>query len=140
NGLNERNSVTVFADNLSTNTTLQWLWKVFSSVGRVVDVYLSRKSRINNPLHFACVRFQSRAEVQRAIDQYHGQIVWGCHIVLSISKFKRNDKKVNGGKPREGDQNRKAAANGTVQCSEAGNSRGHGRLYKDVMMVGVDNT
>ncbi|MED6107801.1 hypothetical protein PIB30_017502 [Stylosanthes scabra] len=85
----EWNTFSVFADNLPEAVTLGWLWKVFSSMGEVVDVYLSRKRRANNPLRFAFIRYKTRNEALRAIEQYDRWIVWGCEIKVVESRYKR---------------------------------------------------
>ncbi|MED6141152.1 hypothetical protein PIB30_100481, partial [Stylosanthes scabra] len=41
----EENTFMEFADNLQVDATEHWLWKVFNSTGKVMDVYLSRKMR-----------------------------------------------------------------------------------------------
>ncbi|MED6119374.1 hypothetical protein PIB30_011177 [Stylosanthes scabra] len=44
----ERNTFSIFADNLPADVTLGWLWKVFSSIGEVVDLVESRYKRSVN--------------------------------------------------------------------------------------------
>ncbi|MED6208171.1 hypothetical protein PIB30_042624 [Stylosanthes scabra] len=99
----EDNSFSVFADNLPKDVTIEWLWKVFSSTGRVIDVYLSRKVRPRNPLKFAFIRYAYREEVQRTIEQLDGWLVWGCRIRLTESRYKRGEKR------------ERVAGNGTMQ-------------------------
>ncbi|MED6136069.1 hypothetical protein PIB30_052486 [Stylosanthes scabra] len=79
----------VLADNLPIDATKRWLWKVFSSTGRVEDIYLSIKVRKGNPLRFAFIIFKTREEARRAIEQLDGWIVWGCRISVSESKYRR---------------------------------------------------
>ncbi|MED6128026.1 hypothetical protein PIB30_093660 [Stylosanthes scabra] len=55
----EDRTFSVFVDNLPVDTTKEWLWKVFSSTGKVEDVYLSGKTRRSNPLRFVFVRYKS---------------------------------------------------------------------------------
>ncbi|MED6192283.1 hypothetical protein PIB30_008808 [Stylosanthes scabra] len=52
----EKNSYTIFADNLPVDSTKKWLWRVFSSTGRVIDIFLSRRVRARNPLKFSFIR------------------------------------------------------------------------------------
>ncbi|MED6207364.1 hypothetical protein PIB30_035167 [Stylosanthes scabra] len=97
----EDETFSVYVDNLPTDTTRQWLWKVFSEIGRVRDIYLSHKVRAKNPLKFAFVRFSTREEVRKAIEHLHGWIVWGCKPWLTESRFKRSEKQesIKGNKP-----------------------------------------
>ncbi|MED6191981.1 hypothetical protein PIB30_005799 [Stylosanthes scabra] len=132
--MTETNSFSVFVDNLPLDTTTQWLWKAFNSTGKVVDVYLSRKFRARNPLRFAFVRYRSREEVARTIEQLNGWIIWGCKLEISESKFRRG---------REGD---KAKTNRTVDTDMNGvqmkekvaNRQGDrvdgAKSYKDALM------
>ncbi|MED6199809.1 hypothetical protein PIB30_079358, partial [Stylosanthes scabra] len=86
----EGNSLTVFVDNLPVDSTKAWLWKVFSSAGNVVDTFLSVKKRMKNPLRFAFVRYATKWEVNKAIEQLNGWIVWGHSILVTESKYKRS--------------------------------------------------
>ncbi|MED6132389.1 hypothetical protein PIB30_018591 [Stylosanthes scabra] len=88
----EKNSFAVFVDNLPIDSTKEWLWRVFSSVGEVVDIYLSRKTREKNPLRFSFVRYVTRREAMRAIQQLDGWIVWGHSLRLMESKYRRGAK------------------------------------------------
>ncbi|MED6179443.1 hypothetical protein PIB30_001207 [Stylosanthes scabra] len=128
---NERNTFSIFADNLPADASLGWLWKVFSSVGEVVDVYLSRKRRTNNPLRFAFIRYKSRNEALRAIEQYDGWIVWGCEIKLTESRYKRNIKD-HTEKKQEG---AKGSANTDGNVENDGMMK-QGKSYKDVVLAG----
>ncbi|MED6120206.1 hypothetical protein PIB30_018797 [Stylosanthes scabra] len=55
-----------------------------------MDVYLSRKIRAKNPLKFAFIRYKTRDEVLRTIEQLNGWIVWGCKLLISESKYRRS--------------------------------------------------
>ncbi|MED6133242.1 hypothetical protein PIB30_026567 [Stylosanthes scabra] len=87
---NEGNTFSVFADNPPQDATLQWLWKVFGSTGRVLDVYLSRKVRPKNPLKFAFIRYGTKEEAQKTIEQLDGWLVWGNKIRLTESRYRRD--------------------------------------------------
>ncbi|MED6143938.1 hypothetical protein PIB30_010602 [Stylosanthes scabra] len=71
---------------------IQWLWEVFSSIGQVVDVYISRKHRINNPNCFAFVRFGLKNHSLRAIESLNGSWLDGRKIVVSETKYARSGK------------------------------------------------
>ncbi|MED6115335.1 hypothetical protein PIB30_089469 [Stylosanthes scabra] len=82
--------VTLFADNLPPNTTVDWLWRIFRLEGHVVDAFLSRKKRVGNPSLFGFVRFTNKAEAERAIQKRNGWVVWGHKIKLSIVRYEKN--------------------------------------------------
>ncbi|MED6218583.1 hypothetical protein PIB30_027921 [Stylosanthes scabra] len=82
-------TVTVFVDNLPTNTTLAWLWKISSRMGRVADAFLSKKKRDGNKLPFAFVRFANRSEALRSVQNLDDWVVWGCRLSVSLAKYER---------------------------------------------------
>ncbi|MED6205931.1 hypothetical protein PIB30_022215 [Stylosanthes scabra] len=134
----ERRTHTAFVDNLPTDVTKEWLWDVFGSIGRVLDVYLSFKIRVINPLRFAFVRFGTSKEVKTAIEQYDGWIVWGCQLKISELRFRRTavDRRrkdnqrmqENGGEMANGHKEEKSNQHNL----EVG--RSSGRSYKDVLV------
>ncbi|MED6136897.1 hypothetical protein PIB30_059998 [Stylosanthes scabra] len=70
----DKNTVTLFVDNLPRTTTVEWLWNIFGLEGRI------------------------------AIRRRNGWIIWGCKLQVSEAKYKREDrtrsqeiKKVNAG-------------------------------------------
>ncbi|MED6125319.1 hypothetical protein PIB30_067359 [Stylosanthes scabra] len=73
----EKNTFTVFVDNLPKDTTREWLLKEFNKVGKVMDVYLSMKRREKNPMRFAFVRFGTVEKARKAIEQYDRWRFWG---------------------------------------------------------------
>ncbi|MEK0312192.1 RNA-binding protein, partial [Candidatus Phytoplasma fabacearum] len=87
----EQRSFSVFVDYLSYKVNIQWLWDVFSRVGQVVDVYISRKIRKNNPTRFAFVRFGFRNHASRAVQLLNGNRLDGKTIVVSESKYGRSE-------------------------------------------------
>ncbi|MED6148594.1 hypothetical protein PIB30_054565 [Stylosanthes scabra] len=76
----ENNTFSVFADNLPPNTTYQWLWKVFNSIGKVEDIYLSKKIKSGNPLKFAFVRYRTREEMRRKIEHLDDGLFGGVDL------------------------------------------------------------
>ncbi|MED6123887.1 hypothetical protein PIB30_053869 [Stylosanthes scabra] len=89
---------------------MQWLWKVFSSTGKVEDIYMSKKVRRNNPLKFAFIRYRTKEEIRRTIERLNGWIVWGCRMSLTELRYRRfggkgkGDRKVTNGKMGETQQ------------------------------------
>ncbi|MED6108553.1 hypothetical protein PIB30_025202 [Stylosanthes scabra] len=92
----EKNTFSIFADNLLPDTTYQWLWKVFNNTGKVEDIYLSRKIRVGNPLKFAFIRYRTREEMERMIEHLDGWIVWDCRLRITESRYRRMDKTTKG--------------------------------------------
>ncbi|MED6173107.1 hypothetical protein PIB30_056245 [Stylosanthes scabra] len=92
----EDETFSIFVDNLPYDVTRTWLWEAFSSTGRVVDVYLSRKIRKSNQLGFAFIRYKSKEEVLRTIEQLDGWIVRGCSLKVTESRYKRSGRGRNG--------------------------------------------
>ncbi|MED6185168.1 hypothetical protein PIB30_054468 [Stylosanthes scabra] len=131
---NERNSYTVFVDKLPTNTTKQWLAKVFNGVGKVVDTFLSIKKRATNPLRLAFVRFATRREAVRAVEQYDGWLIWGKRIKVAESKYKREWTIETEIKQKENkDAEERVRNEGRLKASERRDSK---RSYKDVLETG----
>ncbi|MED6120176.1 hypothetical protein PIB30_018575 [Stylosanthes scabra] len=131
---NEKNSYTLFVDNLPANATKQWLVKVFNSVGRVVDAFLSVKRRASNPLRFAFVRFATRREATRAIEQLDGWLVWGNRLMVVESKYRRN-----GTVEMEKERKEKRVSASNVNTGEGEKANGEQRRqrsYKDVLETG----
>ncbi|MED6199084.1 hypothetical protein PIB30_072589, partial [Stylosanthes scabra] len=104
----------------------------------VVDVYLSRKVRAKNPLRFAFVRYKSREEVRRTIEQLNGWIVWGCKLEIVESKYRRgvegDKEKPNkiGGNNVEGEQRNDKASRNQDERNKGAKS------YKEAIM-GAEN-
>ncbi|MED6106000.1 hypothetical protein PIB30_000786 [Stylosanthes scabra] len=130
----EKNTFSFFVDNLPLDASIRWLWKVFSRFGRVKDIYLSRKVRKSNPLKFAFIRFRTKEDASRAIEQLDGWIVWGCKIALSESRFRR------GNIGEGGSANEEAKENGFKGRQEGGGKVVKGRTteggksYREALM------
>ncbi|MED6124479.1 hypothetical protein PIB30_059282 [Stylosanthes scabra] len=59
-------------------------------MGRVLDVFLSRKKRKRNKLMFEFVRFETKIEADGAIQELHGWKVWGCKLEVTESKYRKD--------------------------------------------------
>ncbi|CAO2827368.1 unnamed protein product [Amaranthus hypochondriacus] len=80
-------STTLFVDSLPVGTSRDWVHGFFSGIGKVVDVYVSRKPRKNYNLAFGFVRFQWREDALAAIDSLHGSKIKNCEIKVSLAKY-----------------------------------------------------
>ncbi|MED6206572.1 hypothetical protein PIB30_028161 [Stylosanthes scabra] len=56
---------------------------------QVVDVYISRKFRRNNPYNFAFVRFEFKNHASRAVQNLNGNCIDGSIIYVSEAKYGR---------------------------------------------------
>ncbi|MED6124575.1 hypothetical protein PIB30_060100 [Stylosanthes scabra] len=124
----ERNTFTVFADNLPQDATYQWLWKVFSNTGKVVDIFLSRKIRKSNPLKFAFIRYRTREEMERTAEQLDGWIVWGSRVRIAEPEYRRSDKTVFGDTRIPNDKEKERTEDEPVK------TQFHNRSYKDALL------
>ncbi|CAO2827574.1 unnamed protein product [Amaranthus hypochondriacus] len=80
-------STTLFVDSLPIGTSRDWVHGFFSGVGKVVDVYISRKPRKNYTLAFGFVRFKWKQDALAAIDSFHGMKIKNCEIKVSLAKY-----------------------------------------------------
>ena len=78
-------SFIVFVDNLPSSMTKSWLWHIFQFEGKVVDVFLSRKSITTSSLPFAFVCFSNKQDVVNAMESLNR----GCEIEAKEEKYKR---------------------------------------------------
>ncbi|MED6185183.1 hypothetical protein PIB30_054584 [Stylosanthes scabra] len=123
----ENEAVTVFVDNLPQNTTIGWLWNVFGLQGKILDVYLSKKKRLRNPRPFAFVRFNNRLIAKSAIWRRNGWVVWGCKLIVSESKYKRQKQ----GNANEGDAMRTETTHKNEESPRL-------KSYKDTVLKGME--
>ncbi|MED6200565.1 hypothetical protein PIB30_086431 [Stylosanthes scabra] len=130
----EDKTFSIFADNLPQDSTKQWLWKVFSSIGRVEDIFIPKKVRHNNPLKFAFIRYRTREEARRTIEHLDGWIVWGCRIRLTEARFRRSETKEKvKGSTHEEDRNK------AEMCNQ-GEKMVRGKTYSEILMNGSKET
>ncbi|MED6138577.1 hypothetical protein PIB30_075569, partial [Stylosanthes scabra] len=94
----EQRTFSVFVDYLNYKVNIEWLWNVFSRVGQVVDVYISKKVRRNNPTRFAFVRFGFKNYASRVVQLLNGSLLDGKTIAVSEAKYGRSEIRGDSGK------------------------------------------
>ena len=67
-----------------------WLGKIFKSIGKVVDIYISRKVRKTSVQPFAFVRFETKEEALKVVESCNGMEVRGNIIHVKELEFKRD--------------------------------------------------
>ena len=66
-----------------------WLGKIFKSIGKVVDIYISRKVCKTSVQPVAFVRFETKEEAVKAMKSCNGMEVRGNIIHVKELEFKR---------------------------------------------------
>ncbi|CAO2817542.1 unnamed protein product [Amaranthus hypochondriacus] len=84
----------LFVDGLPLNISREWLGDLFSEVGKVVDVFLSKKTRKINKDKFGFVRFENEGMSLAAIDRFNGYPINGQNIRVSLARYDRNGVKL----------------------------------------------
>lgn len=79
--------VSLFVDNITIAASNEDLRQLFTTVGVVVDVYISRKRRKNNNLRFAFVRYRKEEEGRRAIKEFDGKQLHDHPIRVSWARY-----------------------------------------------------
>lgn len=63
---------------------------LFTEVGEVIDVFISKKSRRNSKDGFGFVRFGTKALSMPAIVKFNGHLIKGKKLRISLAKYDRN--------------------------------------------------
>ncbi|MED6125581.1 hypothetical protein PIB30_069816, partial [Stylosanthes scabra] len=88
----ERNSHSVFVDNLPMDIAKGLLYKIFGWVGGVTDVYVSRKTRKGTSSAFAFVQFDAKGGgADRAVQKLNGVSIGTRRMVVKVASFGRNN-------------------------------------------------
>lgn len=77
----------IYVDNLPLSVTNAWLWKLITNEGNMVDVFVSRKKRLNMNYLFGFVRFSREEEARYAIRRNNGLEVKGHRSMVTMSKY-----------------------------------------------------
>ncbi|CAO2824954.1 unnamed protein product [Amaranthus hypochondriacus] len=81
---------TLFVDFIPHNCSTGDLKRIFEQAGCVADVYISKKARYGNKMAFGFVRFKSRKEAVRAIENLNGMSVKHSNIKVSMAKYDKS--------------------------------------------------
>ncbi|KAH7852824.1 hypothetical protein Vadar_029715 [Vaccinium darrowii] len=77
---------TVFVDNLPRDMDAGWLRQIFSSFGRVVDVFIPLKRSSGFNTKFGFIRFKKKEEASCAIDALDGLLIRNFRILVQFAK------------------------------------------------------
>lgn len=83
-----REIFTLFVDNLPPSMSCVWLKKIFRNDGEVVDVYVSKKKRVNKKGCFGFVHF-SKKEDEEVARRNNRLLIKGFQIRAMLSKYQR---------------------------------------------------
>ncbi|KAH7846637.1 hypothetical protein Vadar_016320 [Vaccinium darrowii] len=81
---------TVFADNLPQDMDAGWLRQIFSSFGRVVDVFIPLKRSLGFKTKFGFIRFKKKEEATCAIDALDGLLIRNFRILVQFAKYPKS--------------------------------------------------
>ncbi|KAI1717062.1 RNA recognition motif domain-containing protein [Ditylenchus destructor] len=79
----------VKVDNLSYNTTVYELRRLFERYGEIGDVHIPKDRRTNQSRGFGFVRFYDRKDAEYAADRNNGRRVNGRELRVNIAKYER---------------------------------------------------
>lgn len=88
-GPNLDSLITLFVDYIPRGLPPVELRKIFEKEGKVIDVFISRKSRPQKNYAFGFVRFESEAEAKRAILHVNGFEVDGMKLKIAVAKYNK---------------------------------------------------
>ena len=106
----EQSTVTLFVDNIPKGIDRGWVRRLFGRCGEVVDLFISAKTRRNNPDCFGFVRYKSVQDAQYAIEELNAHVVRGRKLRVSMAKYGKDGGAVDegGSKGRSSENNNKA--------------------------------
>ena len=79
----------VKVDNLSYNTNMHDLKRMFDRYGDIGDVYIPRDRRSNMSRGFGFVRFHKRKDAEYAVSRVDGRSINGREVRCSLAKYDR---------------------------------------------------
>ncbi|KAH7834410.1 hypothetical protein Vadar_015680 [Vaccinium darrowii] len=129
---------TLFVDNLPRDMDAEWLRQIFSSFGRVEDVYIPSKRSSTFNTKFGFVRFKRNEEATQAIDALNGFLIRNFNILVQFAKYsksspsrsdKNNSTGVHSVKPDSTSQRWKPILSG-VHCNQ---STSYPITYADIL-------
>ncbi|KAK8623423.1 hypothetical protein V6N13_118308 [Hibiscus sabdariffa] len=83
----DRQTVTLYVDNIPTSLHWKGLWHTLARHGDVVDAFLANKrNRWGN--RFGFVRFGRRVDADRAMERLNGFLLYGSRLSVSLAKYK----------------------------------------------------
>lgn len=82
-----RDLVSVYVDNLPFEMDLVWLNQLFRGYGEVVDVFIPKKRSSRFNTKFGFVRFNSKDEALRAVQDLHGIRIRDFDIQVNRARY-----------------------------------------------------
>nr|XP_025617293.1 polyadenylate-binding protein, cytoplasmic and nuclear-like [Arachis hypogaea] len=86
----DQESFTIFVDRLPGDISKQELFRIFLWIGRINDIYLSRKTRQGVVYLFVFVRYTTKGGALKAIAEMNGMSVRGKEIFVGKAKYMRD--------------------------------------------------
>lgn len=87
--IQDRESSTVFVDNLPFKIKKIWVYNLFSRFGRINDVFIPDKRSSITKQSFGFVRFSSIREAALAIKEINNAWYWNQRLVVNFARFLR---------------------------------------------------
>ncbi|KAK8625711.1 hypothetical protein V6N13_056872 [Hibiscus sabdariffa] len=81
---------TVFVENIPNSMLWKGLWHAFARNGDVVDAYIAKKLS-ERRRRFGFVRFKSKTNATRAIEQLNGFSLYGSRLLVKMAEFERKN-------------------------------------------------
>ena len=125
----ERQTFTIFVDNLPASMTKGWLFQIFQWTGRIADIFISKKQRKESHNPFAFVGYKTKGGALKAVKELNGMEIRGHKISVNEAKYSRRE---TGGTRWHQTKQWRPIGNG-------GYSTGVGRSYKEALSSGIKN-
>ncbi|KAE9444696.1 hypothetical protein C3L33_23406, partial [Rhododendron williamsianum] len=86
------NVISVYVDNLPYEMDKVWLHQLFRGYSEVVDVYIPNKRSFRFNTKFGFVRFKSRVEAERAVQNLNGILIRDYYIHVNLARFSQDSR------------------------------------------------
>ena len=95
----QNKSISLFVDSIPQGLATSWLRRRFERCGKVIDVFISAKTRKNNKNLFGFVRYGSTKEANTAIEELNGLAIQGRHLWISMARYSKGGAPVQNNTP-----------------------------------------
>ncbi|XP_015947825.1 uncharacterized protein LOC107472810 [Arachis duranensis] len=85
----ELESFSVFVDNLPADISERELFNMFKWIGRIIDIYLSRKNKNGHVYLFAFVRYTTKGGALKAAAEMNSIVLRGRKLFVGEAKYRR---------------------------------------------------
>ena len=82
----ERQTYTIFVDNLPVSMTKGWLFQIFQWIERIADIFMSKKQKKGSQNPFAFVWYETKGGAIKAVKELNGMEIRGHKITVNDAK------------------------------------------------------